>query len=227
MGARILTVDDEQEIRRFLRIALSAQRYDVYEAACGREAIESVRSMRPDLIILDIGLPDIDGVAVTRAIRQWSQTPIMMLSVRAQDVDKITALDAGADDYLTKPFAPGELIARARAMLRRAVPFDPQLTFETGDLRVDFARRSVTVRNAPVQLTPTEFELLKLLIRNVGKVLNHRQMIRELWGGGDYEDEAHLLRVNVSNLRRKLEVEPTRPRYIVTEPGVGYRLREN
>jgi two-component system KDP operon response regulator KdpE len=225
MGSRILAVDDDHDIRRLLRLYLTAQHYDVHEAGTGLDAIEKTRAARPDAIILDLGLPDLDGVAVTRAIREWSQIPILVLSVRAREVDKIDALDAGADDYLSKPFAPGELMARIRALLRRVAPPGDGGRVEAGEIAIDFARHSVTLRGAPVQLTPTEYDLLKMLIRDAGKVLTHRHIIHELWGSGDYEDEAHLLRVNVSNLRRKLEPDPTRPRYLITEPGVGYRLR--
>jgi two-component system KDP operon response regulator KdpE len=167
-----------------------------------------------------------DGISVTRFVRQWSRIPILILSVRANENEKIAALDAGADDYLTKPFAPGELGARIRALLRRAGAPQPPGLYQCRDLTIDLARRIVEVGGAPVQLTPTEFELLALLARHAGKVLHHRQLIRELWGGRDYEDEFHLLRVNVSNLRRKIEADPARPRFVITEPGVGYRLRD-
>jgi two-component system KDP operon response regulator KdpE len=180
---------------------------------------------RPDVIILDLGLPDLDGVDVTRSLREWTDMPIVVLSVRDQESEKIAALDAGADDYLTKPFGTGELLARLRVALRRAGSRENTATFSAGDLVVDLSRRSVSTVRGPVQLTPTEYDVLKTLIRHAGRVLTHRQIIREVWGGTCYEDDAHLLRVNISNLRRKLEPDATRPRYIVTEPGVGYRLR--
>ncbi len=224
-AARVLVVDAEQAIRRYLRASLSAHGYELCEAASGREALEAVSIARPDLMILDLGLPDMDGVDVTRSLREWTQMPILILSVRNQECDKVAALDAGADDYMTKPFGAGELLARIRVALRRAGPNDAAAAFSTGDLKVDLARRTVQVGDHPIQLTPTEYELLKVFVRHPDRVLTHRQMIREVWGGLSYEDDLHLLRVNISNLRRKLEADPTRPRYVVTEPGVGYRLR--
>ncbi len=224
-GARVLVVDDEPGIRRFLRTSLTTHGYQMYEASTGQEGLQSVPIVRPDLIILDFGLPDLDGVDVTRSLREWTQTPILFLSVREQESDKIAALDAGADDYLTKPFGLGELLARIRAALRRADKTEPGAAFASGDLQVDLARRIVRVNGRKVRLTPTEYALLKVLIRYADRVLTHRQVIREVWGGICYENEMHLLRVNVSNLRHKLEMDPGRPRHILTEPGVGYRLR--
>jgi two-component system KDP operon response regulator KdpE len=224
-SARILVVDDEQAIRRYLRSSLGAHGYELFEAATGQEALQAVPISRPDLMILDLGLPDLDGLDVTRSLREWTQMPIVVLSVRDRESDKIAALDAGADDYVTKPFGAGELLARIRVALRHVLPSDGASVFSSGELTVDIGRRSVNVRHEAVQLTPTEYDLLKLLIRHADRVLTHRQIIREVWGGLSYEDELHLLRVNVSNLRRKLEADPTRPRYIITEPGVGYRLR--
>jgi two-component system, OmpR family, KDP operon response regulator KdpE len=224
-SARVLVIDDEPGIRRFLRASLAARGYELYEAATGHEGIQAVTIHHPDIVILDLGLPDIDGLDVIRSLREWSQTPILILSVREQESDKIMALDAGADDYLTKPFGVGELVARIRAALRRALAPDTGAVFTAGDLEVDLGRRIVSLNSRKVQLTPTEYELLKVLIRHVDKVLTHRQVIREVWGGTCYQDDMHLLRVNVSNLRRKLEANPARPRHILTEPGVGYRLR--
>jgi len=224
-GARVLVVDDENGIRRLLRAILTNQGYLMYEAATGREAIEAVPAVRPDVIILDLGLPDVDGLDVTRSLREWTQTPIIILSVRDQESDKISALDSGADDYLTKPFGPGELLARIRAALRHTNKAEMGSLFAIGDLEVDFVRRTVRLSGQKLQLTPTEYDLLKLFIRHTDRVNTHRQVIREVWGGACYEDEMHLLRVNICNLRRKLESNPTRPRYIVTEPGIGYRLR--
>jgi two-component system, OmpR family, KDP operon response regulator KdpE len=224
-GARILIIDDEPAIRRFLRVSLGARGYELYEAATGGDGLQSVPMHHPDLVILDLGLPDMDGLEVVRSLREWTQTPILILSVREQEADKITALDAGADDYLTKPFGVGELLARIRVALRRVHAPDTGAVFTAGDLEVDLARRIVLLDGRKVQLTPTEYDLLKVLIRHVDKVLTHRQLIREVWGGTCYEDDMHLLRVNVSNLRRKVEAESARPRHIVTEPGVGYRLR--
>ncbi len=224
-GARVLVIDDEQGIRRFLRTSLSTQGYEMYEASTGQEGLQSVPIVRPDLIILDYGLPDLDGVDVTRSLREWTQTPILILSVREQESDKVAALDAGADDYLIKPFGLAELLARIRAALRRTTHSETGAVFATGGLHVDLARRRVHASDEKIQLTPTEYDLLKVLIRHADRVLTHRQVIREVWGGACYENAMHLLRVNVSNLRRKLEPDPARPRYIVTEPGVGYRLR--
>jgi len=224
---RILVVDDDRAIRRFLRASLTAHGYAVFEAETGEQALQDVMTHRPDVIILDLGLPDLDGVEVTRQLREWSQIPILILSVREQEEDKIAALDAGADDYLTKPFGVGELMARLRVALRHAVAqVDETAEFVLGDLKVDLARRVVKVKGEEVQLTPTEYALLRVLIKYAGKVLTHHQLLREVWGPG-YEPEKHLLRVNISNLRSKLEAEPARPQYILTEPGVGYRLRAN
>ena len=220
---RVLVVDDEAPIRRYLRAALGAQGLTVYESASGLEAINAVLSHRPDIIILDLGLPDIDGIEVTRRLREWSQTPIIILSVREAEQDKIAALDAGADDYLTKPFGTGELLARMRVALRKQASSPNEPVFQTGGLTVDFSRRVVTVNNQEVQLTPTEYDLLKILATHAGKVITHRQLLRQVWGEG-YED-MHILRVNISNLRGKLEPDPSRPTYIHTEPGVGYRLK--
>jgi two-component system KDP operon response regulator KdpE len=223
IGPRVLVVDDEHAIRRFLRTALNAQGYAVSEAANGWEALNAVMANRPDIIILDLGLPDMDGVEVTRRLREWSQIPVIVLSVREQESDKISALDAGADDYLTKPFSSGELMARLRVAIRRSTKPAGEPVLQVGGLQIDLPRRLVTVEGNEVSLTPTEYDLLRLLIQNAGKVLTHRQLLRQVWGYG-YETEVHLLRVNISNLRRKIEPDPVRPRYIITEPGVGYRL---
>ncbi len=220
---RVLIVDDENAIRRFLRTSLSAQGYEIYEVATGEDAILQAVNVQPDVIILDMGLPGINGIEVTRRIREWSQTPILILSVQDQDTDKIAALDAGADDYLTKPFSVGELKARLRVALRHAQKEEAEPVFKTGALRVDLALRLVTRDGEEVQLTPTEYDLLKVLIRYAGRVLTHQQLLREVRGVG-YQTETHLLRVHMSNLRRKIEQDPTNPQYILTEPGVGYRL---
>jgi len=221
---RVLVVDDDRAIRRLLQTSLGAHGYEVIEASTGHEALEAVIAHRPDLIILDLGLPDLDGVDVTRQLREWSQIPIIVLSVREHEHDKITALDAGADDYLTKPFGAGELLARLRVALRHTAQPNEEAVFVLGGLSVDLARRAVTVRGAEVQLTPNEYALLRVFIQHAGKVLTHHQLLRDVWGPG-YEHEKHLLRVNISNLRGKLEDEPARPQIILTEPGVGYRLR--
>jgi two-component system KDP operon response regulator KdpE len=221
---RVLVVDDEQPIRRFLRVTLTSQAYTVIEAASGQEALSGAATQKPDIIILDLGLPDIDGVGVTRLLRQWTQIPIIILSVRGSEEDKIAALDAGADDYLTKPFGVGELLARLRAALRRTARTANEPVFTSGNLKVDLARRLITVSGREVQLTPTEYGLLRVLITHAGKVLTHHHLLREVWGA-EYGEEFHMLHVNISNLRRKIEPDPARPQFIITEPGVGYRLR--
>ncbi|OGO35531.1 MAG: DNA-binding response regulator [Chloroflexi bacterium RBG_16_57_11] len=220
---RILIVDDEPAIRRFLRTSLTARGYTIYEAVDGQDALQAVLSHRPDLLVLDLGLPDLDGVQVTRSLREWTQIPIIILSVREQEADKIAALDAGADDYLTKPFGLGELLARIRVALRRQATTASEPVFRDGGLSVDLSRRLVTVDGREVQLTPTEYDLLRVLVTYAGRVITHSQLLHKVWGEG-YED-MHLLRVNISNLRHKVEPDPTRPTYIHTEPGVGYRLR--
>jgi len=221
---RVLVVDDEQAILRFLRVALESQAYAVFEAASGQQALSDAVTHKPDIIILDLGLPDIDGVEITRLLRQWTQIPIIILSVRGSEGDKIAALDAGADDYLTKPFSVGELLARLRAALRRASQPKGETIFTCGDLKVDLTRRLVTTAGREVQLTPNEYDLLRTLVANAGKVLTHRHLLREVWGA-EYGDELHMLHVNVSNLRRKIEPNSARPQFIITEPGVGYRLK--
>jgi two-component system KDP operon response regulator KdpE len=224
IGLRVLVVDDERAIRRYLHAALNAQGYTVYEASNGREALDKAVADRPDLVILDLGLPDLDGVEVTRLLREWTHMPIIILSVREQETDKINALDAGADDYLTKPFSSGELLARMRAALRHTTLAEAEPVYEADGLKVDLTRRVVRVDGQEISLTPTEYDLLRILVQNAGRVLTQHQLLRQVWGNA-YESEAHLLRVNMSNLRRKIEPDPTRPRYIITEPGVGYRLR--
>jgi two-component system KDP operon response regulator KdpE len=222
---RILVVDDEPEIRRFLRASLRAQQYEVLEASNGTQALEMMTQHQPDLMILDLGLPDIDGVEITRRIREWSQIPIIILSVRDREKDKIEALDAGADDYLTKPFGVGELMARMRVVMRRISPEAQEAVFAVKGLKIDLARHQVSLADKEITLTPTEFDLLRVLIQNAGKVITHRQLIQKVWGSG-YEDESRLLRVNISNLRHKIEPDPNQPYYILTELGVGYRFRE-
>lgn len=220
---RILIVDDERPIRRFLSTLLSEQ-YTVSEASSGEEAIHAAASEHPDIIILDLGLPDIDGVEVTRRLREWAAIPIIIISVREQENEKIAALDAGADDYLTKPFGAGELMARLRVALRRNSQEPNEPIFRTGGLTLDLTHRTVTLDGQVVTLTPNEYDLLRTLAKHAGKVLTHHQLLRAVWGTG-YESETHILQVNISNLRRKIEADPARPAYIVTEPGVGYRLK--
>jgi len=223
-GARILIVDDERPIRRFLRAALSSHGYEIIEAASGEEALRAAVSARPEVIILDLGLPDMDGFEVTRRLREWTQPPVIILSVRERESDKVAALDAGADDYLTKPFGVAELTARIRVALRHTFKTDGQPIFQVEQLRIDLGRRAVTLDGQEVALTPNEYDLLKTLVKYAGKVVTHRQLLHEVWGA-DYENEGHILRVNISNLRRKIEPDPAQPRYILTETGVGYRLR--
>lgn len=221
---RVLIVDDERPIRRFLTMSLAAHGYVVFEAVDGPEALASVINHRPDLVILDLGLPTLGGIEVTRQLREWTTLPIIILSVQNQEQEKIAALDAGADDYLTKPFGMGEMLARIRVALRRSVTSAGEPIFVVGKLVVDQTRRIVTMDGQEVQLTPTEFDLLRALVFHAGKVLTHHHLLRQVWGMG-YDSESHMLRVNIHNLRRKLEPDPSRPVYIVTEPGVGYRLR--
>jgi two-component system, OmpR family, KDP operon response regulator KdpE len=220
---RLLVVDDERPIRKFLRAALEGQ-FDISEAVTGEEALAAVVSYRPDIIILDLGLPDLDGVEVTRRLREWTQIPIIVISVREQEQEKIAALDAGADDFLTKPFGVGELVARLRASLRRSFRPETEPIFTNGSLTVDLSKREVQVDGKLVSLTPTEYDLLKTFIKYAGKVLTHTQLLRIIWGTA-YESETHMLQVNISNLRRKIEPDPVRPSFIITEPGVGYRLK--
>lgn len=221
-GARILIVDDEPRIRHFMRASLRAHGYDLSEVGTGSSALEQAPVIRPDVLILDLGLPDMDGVDVIRSIREWSNLPIIILSVRAREQDKIAALDTGADDYLTKPFGIGELLAHVRVALRHISPTQEPI-FQPGALRVDLTRRLVTIAGAEVKLTPTEYAILKFLILHAGKVVTHQQLLREV-RGTSYPNEAHYVRVFVRQLREKLEENPAHPRYILTETGVGYRI---
>ena len=222
----VLVVDDEPPIRRFLRVALEAQGYRVVEAATAQEAIAQAATRAPDLVLLDLGLPDLDGFEVVRRLREWSAMPVVVLSARGREDDKIRALDAGADDYVTKPFATGELLARMRAALRRrARGDDDAAVVECGELRIDLGRRQVTVAGAEVRLTPIEYRLLVALARHAGRVLTHEHLLREVWGPG-YTTQHHYLRVYMAQLRHKIEREPSRPRWLLTEPGVGYRFHE-
>lgn len=221
---RILVVDDEPAIQRFLKTALSDGEFTLYQAENGRDALAAAVATKPDVILLDLGLPDMDGVEVIDRIRQWSQVPILVLSVRDRESDKVRALDTGADDYLTKPFGVGELLARIRAMLRRSLQQLPEPIYRIDDLEVDLARRLVLLRGEAISLTPTEYDLLRLFVTNAGKVLTHRQILKQIWGTA-YIEQPHILRVNVSKLRQKLEKDASRPRFILTESGVGYRFR--
>ena len=222
----VLVVDDEPQVVRFLRATLPAQGYRLIEATTGQQGIVEASTRAPDLILLDLGLPDVDGVEVTRRLRLWSGTPIIVLSARGQENDKIQALDAGADDYLTKPFGTGELLARMRVALRNAARTagEGEPVFTAGELRVDLGARRVFVGDEEVHLTRTEYNLLATLVKHAGKVLTHRQLLKEVWGPGSV-GESHYLRVYMGQLRHKLERDPARPRYLLTETGVGYRLK--
>jgi two-component system, OmpR family, KDP operon response regulator KdpE len=222
----VLVIEDEPQMRRFLRASLESHGYHLVEAVTAREGLLQATGRNPDVILLDLGLPDLDGLEVTRRLREWSRTPVIVVSARGREDDKIAALDAGADDYLTKPFGMGELLARLRAALRRAARPDgaEEATIETGELRVDLAARLVHRAGAEVHLTPIEYKLLATLARHLGKVLTHRQLLKEAWGPNAVE-HTHYLRVYMTQLRHKLEHDPSRPRYLVTEPGVGYRLK--
>ncbi|HEY7744941.1 MAG TPA: response regulator [Desulfuromonadales bacterium] len=225
--ALILLIEDEPQMRRFLRVTLQSCGYRLVEAATGEEGLAQAATRSPDVILLDLGLPDLDGLEVTRRLREWSEVPIIVLSAREQERDKVGALDAGADDYLTKPFGAGELLARIRVALRHRIlqqsgQVEPLFTLD--DLRVDLARRQVFLGEREVHLTPIEYRLLAVLIRNAGKVVTHSQLLKEVWGP-PHMNQTQYLRVYMGQLRHKLEADPTRPRFFLNEPGVGYRLR--
>jgi two-component system KDP operon response regulator KdpE len=224
--ATILLIEDEPEIRRFLRTTLPAHGYRLHEATTGQDGLTEAKARNPDLILLDLGLPDLDGTEVIRQVREWAQVPIIVLSARDQEQAKVAALDLGADDYVTKPFGVNELLARMRAALRHAAQSAdaPEPVFMLGDLKVDLGLRHVFVSGNEIHLTPIEYKLLTTLIRHAGKVLTHRQLLKEVWGPLHVE-EGHYLRVYMRQLRNKLEKNPAHPRYLVTELGVGYRLR--
>lgn len=222
----IVVVEDEPQIRKFLRAALTGQGYRVFEATTGEDGLVEAASRQPDVLIVDLGLPDIDGLEVIARVREWSAVPIIVLSARGQEPDKIKALDIGADDYLSKPFGIGELLARMRVALRHRARVDrdsPESTLTVGDLHVDLGRRRVLVGDAEIHLTPIEYRLLATLVRYAGKVVTHRQLLHDVWGP-NAADQSHYLRVYMAHLRHKLEKDPARPRYLVTEPRVGYRL---
>ena len=224
---KVLLIEDEASMRRFLRPALAAQGYQVVEATTGAEGLLLAASHNPDLVMLDLGLPDLDGIEVTRRLRAWMTAPIIILSARGQETDKVQALDAGADDYLTKPFGLQELLARIRVARRHARTGESdtgEAVFTVGPLQVDLARRRVLVSEREVRLTPTEYKLLVALVRHAGKVLTHQHLLKEVWGPGR-AGQTQYLHVYMGHLRTKLEADPARPRLLVTEPGVGYRLR--
>lgn len=224
---QILVIEDETQIRRFLRTSLSANGYTILEAATGQDGIEQAAQRQPDCVILDLGLPDLDGLEVLRRLRTWSTVPVVVLTARGQEQDKITLLDAGADDYLTKPFGVGELLARIRAALRRTTGAQAGTAPVTviGNLQIDLVHRRVVRDGDEVHLTPIEYRLLAALVRQLGRVVTQRQLLQEVWGP-EYVDAPHYVRIYMQHLRHKLEADPTRPRYLLTEPGVGYRLRD-
>ena len=221
----VVVIEDEPQIRRFLRATLQGQSYRLFEAETGADGLIEAATRQPDIVIIDLGLPDMDGLEVIRRLREWSSVPVIVLSARGGERDKVAALDAGADDYVEKPFSTDELLARIRVALRHAAggPRAADAVFEVGGLHVDQGRRVVRVDGADVHLTPIEYRLLTTMIRHAGKVLTHRQLLREVWGPSHVED-AHYLRVFMAQLRRKIEREPAQPRHLLTEPGVGYRL---
>lgn len=226
MKPLVLMIEDDPQIRRFLRAALAAEDYQFHEALTAEEGLAQAAARQPDLVLLDLGLPDRDGLEVIRGIRQWSQMPIVVLSARGQEKDKIAALDLGADDYVAKPFAVGELLARIRAALRRAAPVAADGTdsvIRFGNVQADFEKRLITVAGEEVHLTPNEYKLLQVLIKHAGRVVTQRQLLNEVWGP-QHTEQSQYLRVYVAQLRRKLERDPARPRHLQTEPGVGYRL---
>lgn len=227
---RILVIEDDPPIRRFLRASLSSHDFEVEEAASGKIALMLATQQPPDLVILDLGLPDMDGLEIIRQLRDWSQVPIIIVSARGQEKDKVAALDAGADDYLTKPFGVGELLARMRVALRHAATIalgknQEATQFNVGDLHIDLAARRVFIRQQEIHFTPIEYKLLTTLAHHAGKVLTHRFLLKEVWGP-PYDDQTHYLRIFMANLRRKIETEPAMPRYLLTEQGVGYRLAD-
>ena len=223
-AANILVVDDEPQIRRFLRLALETHGYSVVEASTAEMALRAAVTKRPDLVVLDLGLPDREGFDVLAAIREWSQIPVLVLSVRARETEKVRAFELGADDYVVKPFGMAELLARIGAALRRRTQDQPTPVFVAGALEVDLARRVVRVERAEVRLSPKQYRLLQVLVQNAGKVVTHRQLLSEVWGAA-HVDDVQYLRVFVRKLRDRIEADPARPRYLVTELGVGYRLR--
>jgi two-component system KDP operon response regulator KdpE len=226
-GPRVLVVDDEPQIRRFLRASLQSHDYTVLEAENGKEAVKACTTQKPDLLILDLGLPDMDGLEVIKLVREWSEVPIIVLSIRSDDTDKIEALDRGANDYVTKPFSMGELLARMRAALRQGRGDGSESGGSlviAGDISIDLGKRLITLGGTPVKLSRKEYDLLKILASHPGKVITHQQLLQEVWGPA-YVEETQYLRVYIGQLRQKLERDPAAPRWLITEPGVGYRLQ--
>jgi two-component system KDP operon response regulator KdpE len=223
MNAVALVVDDEVQIRRLLRLVLEAENYKVYEAETGQRALMEIATHKPDIVLLDLGLPDLDGLAVLKRLREWSEVPVIVLTVRDDVQEKVTALDAGADDYITKPFSTPELLARLRAAQRKTRPEEEMSVFQNGDLIVDLAARVVTRGGHEIKLTATEYALLRLFVKHPGRVLTHRYILREIWGPKS-EEHRQYLRVYVTHLRQKIEPDPSRPALISTQPGIGYRF---
>lgn len=223
----ILLVEDEPQMRRFLRITLQGNGYRLVESVTGQDGLTQVATRNPDVVLLDLGLPDIDGLEITRRLREWSKVPIIVISAREQEEDKIKALDAGADDYLTKPFGAGELLARIRVALRHVITQNggsENPLFIIDNMRVDLAKRQVFIDDKEIHLTPIEYRLLAVLVKHAGKVITHSQLLKEVWGAA-YADQNHYLRIYMAQLRHKLEPDPARPRFFINEPGVGYRLK--
>jgi two-component system KDP operon response regulator KdpE len=221
----VVLIEDEPQIRRFLRATLTGQGYRLFEAGTAADGLVEVASRQPDVVIIDLGLPDLDGLEVIRRLRGWSKVPVIVLSARGQERDKVGALDAGADDYVSKPFSAGELLARLRVALRHAAgaAHEESAAFKVGELQIDLLRRHVTVAGNEIRLTPIEYKLLTTLVRYAGRVVTHQQLLRDVWGPS-HDDQSHYVRVYMAHLRHKIEAEAARPRYLLTEPGVGYRL---
>jgi two-component system KDP operon response regulator KdpE len=223
-GTKILIVDDEPQIRKLLKVNLQAHSYVIHEASTGEEGARKASLNVPDLIVLDLGLPDISGMEVLSRIRDWSNVPIIVLTAKDRDEDKITALDSGADDYVTKPFSMGELVARIRVALRHAAKTTNEPILQIGEMMIDLAQRIVELKGERIKLTPTEYDLLKILASNAGKVVTQRQLLQQVWGNQHDESNSHYLRVYIGHLRKKLEEDAMQPKFIVTEPGIGYRF---
>ncbi|MCI1823454.1 MAG: response regulator [Megasphaera sp.] len=220
---RILVIDDEMQICKLLQVSLHAAGYEVYIAKTGKEGIQSAAYVQPGLVIVDLGLPDIDGKDVVKKIREWSQIPIIILTARDQEQEKIQGLDVGADDYVTKPFSMGELMARIRVCLRHSTTNEQESILTCGGLSVDFPQHRVTLNGVEIKLTPTEYKIITIMMQQAGRVLTHRQLLKAVWGEG-YGEDTQYIRVYIAQLRRKIEADPTKPKYIITESGIGYRL---
>ncbi|MBV7509564.1 response regulator [Bacillus sp. sid0103] len=226
-GAKILVIDDEPQIQKLLRVTLQAQGFEIVAASSGEEGILKTTMVRPDLIVLDLGLPDIPGMEVLHRIREWTQIPFIVLTAKDREEDKITALDSGADDYVTKPFGMGELVARIRVALRHNAKSQDEPILDFGRLVIDLSGRTVELDGKKIKLTPTEYELLKILATNAGRVMTHKQLLQKVWGGHQYDTDSHYLRVYIGHLRKKIETDSARPNFIITEPGIGYRFMTN